>query len=68
MYTINKMKGNEMDYCLLNVKLNSLTYLILSKTKLTFMRIAHNGILLVKSLPVYSFNCIKWRCLGVQPY
>lgn len=59
MYIINKMKGKEKDYCLVNVKLNHLTYIILSKTKLTFVRIAHNGILLVKSLPVYTFNYIK---------
>lgn len=58
MYIINKVKGNEKDYCLINVKFDCLTYIILSKTKLTFMRIAHNGILLVKSWPVYSFNCI----------
>lgn len=33
-----------------------LTYAILSKMKLT---LAHNGILLVKSLPLYSFDRIK---------
>lgn len=43
-----------------------LTYAIISKMKLT-LRIAHNGVLLMKSLPLYSFNFITLRHLWGQP-